>query len=635
MAQQLEDIIEIINKAVGSFSGSLPAIQEATLESLMEDVKDLDVKNGNIASTVKNIRLLAKINSKLQKVIITPEYKSQVKDLLGTLTEITKLQNEYFKEQEVKQTAKKLNQILKEQTIDDTVEKLVGAGIGTNVAGKLTEILRSNITTGASYKSLTKQLKESLTDTETPGLLNRYVKQVVVDSVNQYSANHLQTLSADLGYKWYSYQGHDIETTRPFCNWMTDKRYFHIAEIPYMLQGEDVVKGETVQVWNAKKEEYEYVSINRKTGLPNGMIAGTDAVNFFVRRGGYNCGHQIFPVAESQVPQDVKDAFYAKFPDHKPQPKLIKVETPEQAKKVEAEKPAFVPSPNLTKSQQIIELHKAGKTNGEIVSLGFNASTVNTQVNLYKKSKASAGLPVAPQEKIKAAAKATKAAPKKKATMQDLIDSGLVTKAKPAWAPVVTNATRPPQWDKTFTKFDEALTAMEFLKPPPTEEHKDALAKYTGSAYGKINKYYRGIESSLSPDLKKHSEVLSEFLQAAPKVVAPTYRGMNFGDTASLNNMKAKLKLGGIFSDPGFMSTTYNKQVINGFSETFGGGKVLVTIEGKTGVLIEPFSGIRTEKEVLFNRNTKFKVKSYQSKMVKVPDTSITVEEISVTLVEI
>jgi hypothetical protein len=35
------------------------------------------------------------------------------------------------------------------------------------------------------------------------------------------------------------------------------------------------------------------------------MIPGTDAANFFVNRGGYNCGHQIRPVNERQVPTEV------------------------------------------------------------------------------------------------------------------------------------------------------------------------------------------------------------------------------------------------------------------------------------------------------------------------------------------
>ena len=41
--------------------------------------------------------------------------------------------------------------------------------------------------------------------------------------------------------------------------------------------------------------------------------------------------------------------------------------------------------PGGDKIKQILELHKAGKTNAEIVAAGFNKSTVARQVSEYKK----------------------------------------------------------------------------------------------------------------------------------------------------------------------------------------------------------------------------------------------------------
>jgi len=56
---------------------------------------------------------------------------------------------------------------------------------------------------------------------------------------------------------------------------------------------------------NKKTGKREPVPVNQKTGLPSGMIPGTDASNIFIRRGGYNCKHQIRPVNERQVPTDI------------------------------------------------------------------------------------------------------------------------------------------------------------------------------------------------------------------------------------------------------------------------------------------------------------------------------------------
>jgi len=99
-------------------------------------------------------------------------------------------------------------------------------------------------------------------------------------------------VSNDLGYEWYRYMNSDIETTRCFCDKMTDKDFFHLSEVPTILKGMGC-------------------DIYKKTGLPYGMIDGTNAENFFVRAGGWNCGHSINPVAKLQVPKAVQDVVYA------------------------------------------------------------------------------------------------------------------------------------------------------------------------------------------------------------------------------------------------------------------------------------------------------------------------------------
>lgn len=351
--------------------------------SLLDEVRDLNVVNGAIAPSIGNIRKLARITSKLEKIIVSPKYKQLIKELLPVFNEIAKLQNEYFKSIEVSYTSETVSSLIKSYSITDTVNGLSNVGIGGTITKEISEILRSNIATGSSYKGLTKQLKALVLTNQTPGILTRYAGQIVTDSVNQFSATHLQTVSSGLGYTWYSYQGKDIDTTRPFCNYMTDKRFFHVSEIPALLKAEDPMKGgDTMTVWNEVKQVNEDVTLNPKTNLPKGMIAGTDASNFMVRRGGYRCGHQIFPVSELGVPQAIKDAFYAKFPEYK---KTRPAAPTPPAEPVPVPVPVASPTAG-TIGQQIIELHKQGKTNGQIVRMGYNASTVNAQVNRYRRS---------------------------------------------------------------------------------------------------------------------------------------------------------------------------------------------------------------------------------------------------------
>lgn len=300
---KIEDIIKITADAIEAFNSRIPSIQENVLDDLLLKLKQLDLNGKNIKPNITNIRLMARIKAGLLKIIVTDDYAAALKEYMKVFGEVTKVSNEVFRGAEVKQSAKNFVKVVRQETITDTVEKLTEAGIGANIAGPIADILKTNITTGSSYKSLTAQLSEALTKTKTPGLLERYVGQVTTDAVNQYSGNVLHTIASDLNYEWYRYQGKDIETTRPFCDAMTDRQFFHVSEIPDLIEATDL--------YYMKDGQKTKVELYPKTGLPHGMIPGTDASNFFTRRGGYRCGHMIFPTTESRVPEEIKTRVFA------------------------------------------------------------------------------------------------------------------------------------------------------------------------------------------------------------------------------------------------------------------------------------------------------------------------------------
>lgn len=299
------DILEKINESISNMNKRIPSIQKDIYDSLQEDLRGLDLQSGKIKATVKNLSLINSIKNKLNRIILTPEYKSKVKEFATSFNEITTLQNDYWRTIDKTFKPKPLLKAIREQAIGDTVAKLTESGIGANIADPIADILRTNITTGGSYKDLTAQLRESLINTQTPGTMEKYISQITTDAVNQYSNQYTQIVSSDLGYEWFKYDNTDILTTRHFCDAMTDRTYFHISEVPALLRGEGLT------YLNKKTGKREPVMIYEKTGLPSGMIPGTDASNFFIRRGGYRCGHSIRPVNERQVPQADKDRVYS------------------------------------------------------------------------------------------------------------------------------------------------------------------------------------------------------------------------------------------------------------------------------------------------------------------------------------
>jgi hypothetical protein len=303
---EFSDILKEIDRAINRFNKRIPAAQKAMYNELVGELKRLDLNGDKIKTTVANLKVIQGIKNKLTRLILTDDYLSDVKEFVKSFNEIAKLQNQYWKGIESTFKPKPLLREIRQQAIADTVKQLTEAGIGANISDRISDILRTNITSGGSYKSLNSQLLESLTDTEkSDGLLTKYSKQITTDAINQYSAQYTEAVSSGLDFEWYAYQGTEIKTSREFCQAMVEgRRYFHISEVPALLRAEGL------EFKDNYDGQIKKVRINPRTNLPFGFIEGTNAANFFIRRGGYKCLHQPRPVPERNVPLDVRDRVY-------------------------------------------------------------------------------------------------------------------------------------------------------------------------------------------------------------------------------------------------------------------------------------------------------------------------------------
>ncbi len=113
-------------------------------------------------------------------------------------------------------------------------------------------------------------------------------------AISQFAGQNNKIFTDDLNIEWFQYVGSNIETTREFCEHLTKKEFVHKSEIPTILSG---------LIDKHQCEIYE------KTGLPRGMIDGTNEENFQVYCGGWNCRHQLVPVAKEAVPKEIRERF--------------------------------------------------------------------------------------------------------------------------------------------------------------------------------------------------------------------------------------------------------------------------------------------------------------------------------------
>jgi hypothetical protein len=271
----------------------------------VELAKDLKVKNGKLENSVENIRAISKLSSEIEKMILDPKYKANVENFTKAFEIVTELQKSYFSSLSVKVGRQDLLKAIQKDAVGYTVKQLTEQGVARSVSNGIDQILRRNVTSGGSFSSMLDDMKNYIVSGKdengnpVPGAMRRYARQITTDSLNQYSATYNETVSEDLGFKWRMYTGSLLETSRPWCVHMVGKKYVHQSELQTVIS--DNIDGVKI----CSKE----IPCSKKTGLPNGMIEGTNASNVAQRRGGWQCGHQFGGVPSAVVPKHLRDQF--------------------------------------------------------------------------------------------------------------------------------------------------------------------------------------------------------------------------------------------------------------------------------------------------------------------------------------
>lgn len=294
----VKDIVASIQDAVDTLSSSAAIKQDALFKGLIGLTKSLETRGDVLLNNIKNLGIINQIKVKLERLIIDPKYKDDVKEFVKSYSDIQGLSNEYFSQFNAKFKPSATANGVKQTAIASTLNGLFENGINTGVLDGIKKILQTNINAGGSYAHLTEQLRNYvLTNDNSEGALERYVKTYANTAINQFTAEYNKTIADDLGLEWYGYDGSLLTTSREFCEKCKEKKYIHISEFPAIIAGDFGPLGEC--------------KIEKSTGLPNGMMAGTDPGNLVRRRGGWNCGHQMIAVDDSVVPQGIKDAVYS------------------------------------------------------------------------------------------------------------------------------------------------------------------------------------------------------------------------------------------------------------------------------------------------------------------------------------
>ena len=277
---EISKTIDLFNNR---FMENVASNQEAMWKVIFKTIKNLETNAaGNIIPNTKNLKILRTLRGDLSKVIVSPKYKSDLKEYLGGFNELKGINDVYYSAI-ASSTLNANKNIFKEivnSSIEATKNSLLNSGIDANVIAPIEKILSQSVTTGGSFTDLVEALRlDILGSPDKLGYLERYTSQITTDSLNQFNANYNIAVSNDLGLEFYYYAGSEKTTSRAYCINQIDKgRYFHKKE----------VEASAIKDWAGK--------------IPN-----TNSSTIFVYRGGYRCGHQYLATNTLLVPKDVID----------------------------------------------------------------------------------------------------------------------------------------------------------------------------------------------------------------------------------------------------------------------------------------------------------------------------------------
>ena len=279
MAEFTDEIIRIIEKKDRTISTinndlfeSLDPTQQVIFEAVKKHIAKMKTQDGKIVFDESNTDMVNEVDQIIANAIKRSKYPAAVSNYLSdwdTINDFNFKVHRDVNELSKKELEDLINPIQKQMT-EQTLTGLTGSGVNTNFIEPVRQGIFQNVVAGSSITDLEKYLTTYiLGNPNVDGLLSRYVKQVSRDALNQYDGQVNAKIAEDFGLDAFRYVGSLIDDSRPQCRRWVNMRVIQKSDLESQIN------------W----------SVSNGTG----MIPGTNAENFAVYRGGYNCRHSAIP----------------------------------------------------------------------------------------------------------------------------------------------------------------------------------------------------------------------------------------------------------------------------------------------------------------------------------------------------
>ena len=264
---------DIITNSYSNFNTTVNLLQSDVFNKIFGWLKANTGANSNL-------RTLSKLNKELKSLITSKMFETPVKGLLKDFDQVETISKKIL-ESENGLDLKDFNLSAEKQlTIEEISTGLLNdAMLEANLRTPLKKMLYRYVTTGMPIDKAERELRSFiLTDKESLGFAERYVKVLTMESLSRFDGTINQRVATDYKLDGFRFVGSNIKTTEPQCRAMTTgtgelakfevNGKYRVEDLPEMIR---VMK--------------KYRSTHKNL----------DATNFFILRWHWGCRHQAIP----------------------------------------------------------------------------------------------------------------------------------------------------------------------------------------------------------------------------------------------------------------------------------------------------------------------------------------------------
>lgn len=281
--QRLEDI-------PNNLSNKVLKVQQGLFVEITSLINQLEVSAGALVMSEENLLRVETIIVQLQDFLPETGYNEALTVFAREFDVQQGLNDGYFKGLDVDVPDTDLTRINKRNTI----RKLIQGSLEAPFYNPIRDSLSDAVANGSSLRDTIGNLRTLIEgDEERLGQLDRYVKQISVDSFAQADRSYTQAIGIDL--EWFFYSGGLVSDSRAFCQ-CRNGGWFHRQEVV------DWGIGINIEIKGCKPRNTK----GKPTAVGvdwQGKNPLTNETTIFTLLGGFNCLHSLMPGTLAVVPK--------------------------------------------------------------------------------------------------------------------------------------------------------------------------------------------------------------------------------------------------------------------------------------------------------------------------------------------